>query len=174
VVGDTAEFLGRTLPKYEVAFTNGIDLWQRRFRLAAMFDYRGGYKLYNNTERIRCASRNNCSGAINPKASFEEQARAVAVREDASRTVGGYIVPADFIRFREVSLSYTAPEGFARRYLRGRSMTASAAVRNVGILWTKYNGVDPEATGTATGDAPSEFQAFGPPTYLSLRLNLGF
>ena len=37
-------------------------------------------------------------------------------------------------------------------------------MRNLGILWTKYAGVDPEAFGT-TGDAPSEFQAFAPPTY---------
>jgi hypothetical protein len=33
--------------------------------------------------------------------------------------------------------------------------------------------VDPEAFGT-TGDAPSSFQAFGPPTFYSLRLTLGF
>ena len=33
--------------------------------------------------------------------------------------------------------------------------------------------VDPEAFGT-TGDAPSSFQAFAPPTYFTFRLNLGF
>ena len=49
----------------------------------------------------------------------------------------------------------------------------TGAVRNLGIVWTKYTGVDPEAFGT-TGDAPSEFQAFAPPTYFSFRLNLGF
>jgi hypothetical protein len=47
------------------------------------------------------------------------------------------------------------------------------AARNLGILWTKYDGVDPEAFGT-TGDAPSEFQAFAPNTYYVLRLSLGF
>jgi hypothetical protein len=46
-------------------------------------------------------------------------------------------------------------------------------VRNLGILWTKYTGVDPEAFGTA-GDAPSEFQAFGPPTYFAFRFTFGF
>ena len=52
----------------------------------------------------------------------------------------------------------------------GKGITG--AVRNLGILWTKYSGVDPEAYGT-TGDAPSSFQAFAPPRYVTLRLNLG-
>ena len=55
----------------------------------------------------------------------------------------------------------------------GIGMTATLAARNLGILWTKYTGVDPEAFGT-TGDAPSSFQAFAPPTYYTLRLSFGF
>jgi hypothetical protein len=101
-----------------------------------------------------------------------EQARTVAVREHPSRTVGGFIEDGDFIRFRELSASYTLPEQLTSR-LRGRNVMLTAAVRNIGILWTKYSGVDPEAFGT-TGDAPSSFQAFAPPTYLSLRLTFGF
>jgi hypothetical protein len=46
-------------------------------------------------------------------------------------------------------------------------------VRNLGILWTNYLGVDPESFGT-TGDAPSSFQAFGPPTFFAFRLNLAY
>jgi hypothetical protein len=137
-----------------------------------MADYKGGHMMYNNTERIRCLSRNNCSGLINPKASFLEQARTVAGREHPSRTVAGFFEEGDFIRLREISANFTAPEGWAR-LVRGRNMVATLAVRNAGILWTKYTGVDPEAFGT-TGDAPSEFQAFGPPTYFTFRINLGF
>ncbi|MGZ8376423.1 MAG: SusC/RagA family TonB-linked outer membrane protein [Gemmatirosa sp.] len=172
VVGDTAEFLGYSQPRREVAVTNGFDFWNRRLRLAAMVDYKGGHKNYNNTERIRCASRLNCAGLIDPQASAFEQARTVAVREHASRTVGGFIEDADFIRFRELALSFNAPETFARR-VRTRTLTATLAARNLGILWTKYSGVDPEATGTATGDAPSEFQAFAPTTFYTFRISLG-
>jgi TonB-linked SusC/RagA family outer membrane protein len=173
VVGDTTEFLGYSLPRTEFAVTNGIDFWQRRLRLAAMFDYRGGHKVYNNTERIRCASRNNCSGLINPQSSHLEQARTVAVREHPSRTVGGFIEDGDFVRFRELSLAFTAPDAWVGRVFRGRSLVVTFAARNLHV-WTDYRGVDPEATGTATGNAPSEFQAFGPPTYFTFRLNLGF
>jgi len=76
------------------------------------------------------------------------------------------------MRLREVSLSYTAPESFARA-IKGRNLVLTGAVRNLGTIWTKYTGVDPEAFGT-TGNAPSEFQAFAPPTFISFRLNLGF
>ena len=173
VVSDTATFNGYSSPRREAAVTSGFDLFNRRLRVSAMIDYKGGHKLYNNTERIRCASRFNCAGLISPNSSLFEQARTVMVREHPSRSVAGFIEDADFLRFRELSLSFTAPESWAARYLRGRSLVAAASVRNIGTLWTKYSGVDPEAYG-GTGDGGSEFQAFAPPTYLSFRLNLGF
>ena len=170
-VTDTNVFLGTPLPKRELSVVNTWDMFQRKFRLQAMVDYKGGHLVYNNTERIRCASRFNCAGLISPNATLFEQARTVLVREHPSRSVSGFFEEGDFWRFREVSLSYMPGADFAGRYFRARNITLSAAVRNVGILWTKYTGVDPEAFGT-TGDAPSEFQAFGPPTYFTFRLNL--
>jgi hypothetical protein len=94
------------------------------------------------------------------------------VREHPSRSVSGFFEDGDFLRFRELSFTFNTPERWLSR-LGGRSLVATAAIRNLGILWTDYMGVDPEAFGT-TGDAPSEFQAFGPPTYFSLRFILGF
>jgi TonB-linked SusC/RagA family outer membrane protein len=169
----TASFLGYPLPRYELSLSNGFEFWQRRLRLGAMVDYRGGHKMYNNTERIRCASRLNCSGLINPDASLFEQARTVMVRESTTRSVAGFIEDGDYIKLRELNLSFTAPEAWAARYLHGRSISATIAARNLAVLWTKYSGVDPEAFGT-TGDAPSEFQAFAPPAYYTVRLSLGF
>jgi TonB-linked SusC/RagA family outer membrane protein len=172
-VSGSRVFVGHSNPRHEMALTNGLDLLGRRLRLAGMVDYKGGHKVYNNTERIRCASRLNCEGLISPEASLRDQARTVLVREHPSRSVGGFIEDGDFIRLRELSLAYTLPEAWASRYFRGRSLVATLAARNLGILWTKYSGVDPEAFGT-TGDAPSSFQAFAPPTYYTLRLTFGF
>ena len=171
-VSDERVFVGQPLPRYEAALTNGVDLLQGQLRLSAMVDYKGGHKVYNNTERIRCASRLNCEGLVSPDASLFEQARTVLVREHSTRSVGAFIEDGDFIRLRELSLVYSLPESLERRFFRGRSLTATAAARNLGILWTKYSGVDPEAFGT-TGDAPSSFQAFAPPTYYTLRLTFG-
>lgn len=172
-VSDTAEFHGYPLPKREFAVTNGIEFFNRSLRLSAMIDYKGGHLVYNNTERIRCASRFNCEGLINPNASLFEQARTVMVREHPSRSVAGFFEKGDFVRFRELSLAWTAPRSVASRVLHGRSLSATLAARNLGILWTDYLGVDPEAFGT-TGDAPSSFQAFAPLTYFTFRFNLGF
>ncbi|MBC7894217.1 MAG: SusC/RagA family TonB-linked outer membrane protein [Cytophagaceae bacterium] len=167
------EFHGYPLPRREFAFTNGLEFFKRRVRVAAMVDYKGGHLVYNNTERIRCASRNNCRGLIDPTAPLFEQARTVAVREHPSRTVAGFFEKGDFVRFRELAATFTAPPTWASRLFRGRSLMATLAARNLGILWTDYTGVDPEAFGTS-GDAPSEFQAFGPPTFMSLRFTIGY
>ncbi len=167
------EYHGTNMPKLELAVTNGFDFWNRRLRLSGMVDYKGGHLVYNNSERIRCASRNNCEGLINPEASLFDQARTIMVREHPSRSVAGFFEDGDFIRLREVSLSFDAPDQWAVGALRGRNLTATLAARNLGMIWTKYTGVDPEAFGT-TGDSPSSFQAFGPPTYYTFRISLGF
>lgn len=173
MVSDTAEYHGRSAPKWEVALTNGLSMFEGQLRLDAMIDYKGGHLVYNNTERIRCASRFNCSGLINPEASLFEQARTVMVREHPRRSTGGFFEEGDFLRFRELSMTVTPPTGFAGGILGGRTVTATLAARNLGMIWTKYTGLDPEAFGT-TGDAPSSFQPFGPPTYYSFRLSVGF
>jgi TonB-linked SusC/RagA family outer membrane protein len=172
-VSDTAQYSGRSLPKTEAAFTSSLGMWNGQVRLDALIDYKGGHLVYNNTERIRCASRFNCSGLINPEASLFEQARTVMVREHPSRSVAGFLEEGDFIRFRELALTVTPPSGFAGGVLGGRTVTATLSARNLGVLWTKYTGVDSEAYG-GTGDGGSSFQAFGPPTYYSLRLSVGF
>jgi TonB-linked SusC/RagA family outer membrane protein len=173
VVTDTNVFNGYSSPKREAALSSGVDFLNGRLRLSGMLDYKGGHKVYNNSERIRCASRFNCAGLLSRDASLFEQARTVLVREHPSRSVAGFLEDGDFMRFRELSLSYTVPESWIGRYLRGRSAVATASIRNIGVIWTKYSGTDPEAFGT-TGDSPSSFQAFAPPTYFSFRLNLGF
>ena len=173
VVSDTVEYHGPSAPQWEVALTNGFSLFGGQLRVDAMMDYKGGHLVYNNSERIRCASRFNCQGLIDPEASLFEQARTVMARELSPRSVAGFFEEGDFIRFRELSATVTPPSGFAGGILGGRTLTATLAARNLGMLWTKYTGLDPEAFGS-TANAPSSFQAFGPPTYYTFRLSLGF
>ncbi|MBW3630737.1 MAG: hypothetical protein KY464_15775 [Gemmatimonadetes bacterium] len=51
------------------------------------------------------------------------------------------------------------------------SLSATLSARNL-KLWTDYSGSDPE-TGYG-GDVRSDFQSQPPPTYFTLRVNLGF
>jgi hypothetical protein len=153
-----------------------VDLLHKSLRLVALFEYKGGNLYYNNTERIRCASRNNCNGLMNPKASFQEQAMAVAHLVSPTTTLDGFYQPGSFVRWREMNVQYTIPNTLVARYMRGRTASLNFAARNLHV-WTKYRGLDPEIdfqSGVSTNGAPQEFQSMGTPTYFILRLNLGF
>ena len=173
VVGDTAEFLGHVQPRHQVAVTPAVELLGRRLRLSAMFDYRGGHKIWNDTERIRCGSRGNCIGTSKLGAPLFEQARAVAFREVG--TLAGYFEDGDFVKLREVSASYAVPDRFLGRLRGVRSLSINLAARNLAV-WTDYSGIDPEldiAASDGTEEA-NQFQTLGAPTTYVLRLNIGF
>ncbi|MGQ0540092.1 MAG: SusC/RagA family TonB-linked outer membrane protein [Gemmatimonadaceae bacterium] len=174
-VGDSVVFRGYTTPRHVATLTTGFDLFKRRLRLQTMFDYRGGNLHYNNTERIRCVSRQNCAGLMDPNASFDNQAMVVANRDHPSRTLDGFFQPGEFVRLRELSAVYNLSPSLAARLFRARSASIVATARNL-KFWTDYRGVDPETEFNVTtgSDAPSEFQTLGPPTFWVLRFNLGF
>ncbi len=62
------------------------------------------------------------------------------------------IQPADFIRWRELSVSYSVPSERLRK-INARSLTFTVSGRNL-HLWSRYPGVDPEvnAIGRTTSD----------------------
>ncbi len=172
-VADSAQFVGYANPRWEVTYTTGFDLFNRRLRIVGLFDHKSGYYQLNGTDRIRCESRLNCRGLVDPTAPLWEQARVVALRETSSRTQWGFIEKATFIRLREASLTYDFPASWARTF-RASRMSFTAAGRN---LWkaTGWSGMDPEANyfEGATGIV-SNFQTAPPPTYWTFRLNVGF
>jgi TonB-linked SusC/RagA family outer membrane protein len=174
-VDSVVSFRGPSSPTQFLTVTPGIDLFGRKLRLTALFDYRGGNKYYNNTERIRCVSRQNCNGLMNPSSSFEEQAMVVSTRNNPVATLDGFFQPGAFVKLREVSATYQLPSFFSGA-MRARSAAITLSARNV-AKWTKYRGVDPENDFTAANantNNPSDFQTFGAPTYFIFRFNLGY
>jgi TonB-linked SusC/RagA family outer membrane protein len=173
VVADSMKFVGYANPRWEVTYTTGFDLFNKRLRVVGLLDHKSGYYQLNGTERIRCESRLNCRGLVDPTAPLWEQARVVALRETPSRTQWGFIEKATFIRLREVSATYDLPDRWAR-YFRASRLSFTAAGRNV---WkgTAWSGMDPEANyfEGATGTV-SNFQTAPPPTTWTFRLNVGF
>jgi len=174
-VADSATYLGVANPKHNVSLTTGIELFGRRLRLSTLVDWRGGFLWYNNTERIRCVSRQNCNGLMNPEASLEEQAMVVATRDHPSRTLAGFFQEGDFVRLRELSATYSVPDALLGRLRGVRSASLNLSARNL-ALWTKYRGIDPESFRDAGSSANTgdDFQGLGPPSYYVLRLNVGF
>src|SRR6266513_1025202 len=172
-VADSAQFVGYANPRWEVIYTTGWDLFKKRFRIVALFDHKSGFYQLNGTERIRCESRLNCRGLVDPNAPLWEQARVVALRETPSRTQWGFIEKASFIRLRELAATYDLPDRWARMFSASR-LSFTVAGRNI---WkaTGWSGMDPEANyfDGATGTV-SNFQTAPPPTLWTFRLNVGF
>jgi TonB-dependent starch-binding outer membrane protein SusC len=82
-------------------------------------------------------------GTNQPTAPLWLQARAVA-NETAFNALD--VEDGSFVRFRELSLTYTLPQSVVRA-LRTHSLSVTAAVRNL-ALWTRYTGADPEVSNT--------------------------
>ena len=99
----------------------------------------------------------------------------VATRDHPSKTLDGFFQPGSFIKLREISATWTAPDNFAQRFARAQSLSFTASARNL-KTWTRYRGVDPETDFTASEatNVPQDFQTVGPPSYFIFRLNVGF
>jgi TonB-linked SusC/RagA family outer membrane protein len=170
-VGDTAEYRGRTMPNKEASLNSSVTLFDGRVRVGTQFDYRGGHYIDNAIESFRCTPILNCRGLVDRTAPLEEQARAQAVYNEA--TEWGYYEPAWFIKMRELSFTFFAPDSWARRF-RASRLSLTLAGRN---LWTitDYSGVDPEVNAFAQDNfASSDFESQPQVRYWTARLNVGF
>lgn len=170
-VGDDAVFRGRALPNKEASLNSAVTLFDGLVRVGTQFDYRGGHYLDNAIESFRCTPVLNCRGLVDRTAPLEEQAKAQALLTEA--TEWGYYEPAWFIKMRELSLTFFAPDAWARRF-RASRLSLTLAGRN---LWTitDYSGVDPEVNAFAQDNfATSDFESQPQVRYWTARLNIGF
>ncbi len=141
ILQDTAIYMGPSIPTREVAFSNTFTLFDR-LHLHGLLDYKGGHYMFNVKDWRR--DRSGVSWAtVNPAADPDE----VLVRQFASQTFLD-IQKADFLKLRDLSVSYDLPAAFLDRFGVRRS-TLTLAGHNLKI-WTKYGGADPEVN--FTGD----------------------
>jgi TonB-dependent starch-binding outer membrane protein SusC len=173
-VGPNPVFLGSSIPKTNITLNAGITFFHNRVRLGGQLDYRGDWKAYNLTERFRCVGVGfNCDAVNTVKASAADQARAVAAGSSLFHfTQAGYIEDGSFLKLREASLTYYAPEAWAN-LLHATSMQISVTGRNL-LKWTNYDGIDPELNGNGQSDSPDDFLTQPPVRTLAVRVVLGF
>jgi TonB-linked SusC/RagA family outer membrane protein len=135
-------FLGNSVPTNEGSFTAGLTLF-KNLRLNSFVDWRGGYKKLDGNQRVRCNLFALCRENYFPR---DAQYSAVDLAEIQGGTAFTYnlIQDASFVRFRELSASYTLPASVARA-LRASRASVTVAGRNLG-LWTDFKGLDPEAS----------------------------
>jgi TonB-linked SusC/RagA family outer membrane protein len=156
-------YLGRSEPLHEGAFTSTFTLFDR-FRVYGLMDFKTGFKKWDHVLRVRCSLNNTCpesrqgplaqgqptGGFVDPSiaqsAEFQNDPmyRAMLASFQRGDNFGDtYTNDASFLRFREVSLTYSVPPQFAQRVGATRA-TVSVAARNL-YTFTDWTGMDPEA-----------------------------
>ena len=170
VVADEPVGLGTPFPKRLLSVTPDLTLF-KYVRVSGLIEYRGGHKLLNLTERFRCNFTQTCRGLQDATAPLHEQARAMAT---LLGTEAGFVEDADFVKFRELSVTLNAPQQWADR-MRIGSVSLTLAGRNL-KTWTDYTGYDPEANENAafTNFSTDEFNTQPQVRYFTARVTVGW
>lgn len=167
-LGAAPVFLGNPFPDHGITIRPDITVMQR-WHVAALFDGRYGNKLFNSTEQFRCGL-SNCQGRNDPKASLADQAAAVA---NILGTQAGYIEDGSFMKLREVSLTFDAPDAWAHG-IGAAALSISVSGRNL-KTWTNYKGLDPELNEAGQSNfTTADFLTQPPVRTWVTRINLTF
>lgn len=157
-------YLGKPTPDWSGAIGTDVTLFQN-FKISTLFEYKfGNYSVHDLTGALRrghaLIGRNERKSAeieailLNPASTAQERydAGLIWARELKGLTPFdglNEVHPADFLRWRELSLTYTVAPGLAEKF-RARSMAVTVAGRNLGII-TKFPGTDPEMNALSRG-----------------------
>ncbi|HSK21367.1 MAG TPA: SusC/RagA family TonB-linked outer membrane protein [Longimicrobiales bacterium] len=135
-------YMGPSRPTREAAFTSTFSLFND-FRIYTQFDYRGGHYQWcaacslGTRSDLNTWEVNTGGTPLNPDVTVAD---VLALRSLQTKS---HISKADYLKFRELSLTYAVPERFTS-VLPGSRFSVTLAGRNLG-LWTKYKGKgDPE------------------------------
>ena len=150
--------LGKPTPDYTGAFGATLT-FARNWRLNGLFEYKGGDYTYwclicgfRNASPVGTNSElfaRTQATLLNPASTPQQRLEAAKTWATELASLTPYqglneVSDGDFVRFRELSLTYTVPQNFTSRF-GGRDMAISLTGRNL-MLWTKYQGVDPEVS----------------------------
>jgi TonB-dependent starch-binding outer membrane protein SusC len=127
-------YIGPSTPTREASLSNTFTFFNN-LRLYVFADYKGGNYMWNAGEFIRYSN-----GVSKIGANRELDPEAYAERTSGSTLP--FVTKADFVKLREVALSYTLPQRFTQSF-GSDEVTFSVAGRNL-AMWTDYLGMDPE------------------------------
>lgn len=170
---DINSYIGKPIPDWAGSF--GGDLtFLRRFHFTTMFEFRAGnYMVHDLTSAFRRShgliGRNTQRAAeieailLNPSSTAEQRLEAGRIWATELKALTPFdgmneIYKADFVRWREASLTYDVPIRIAQRS-GARSMAITLAARNL-ALFTSYPGADPELNYAGRGQGSSLAQNF--------------
>ncbi len=174
VVVDTenAVYIGNPLPEREFSFSTDLR-FRDWLRVGALLDYKGGHKLLNMTRAWRCSTNrdHNCDALYDVNTSLEDQAAIIG--QSYYNTYAGFIEDADFVKLREVSLTFALPRDLAGSFgAKGLSLTLAG--RNL-ATWTDYRGLDPEMNYAGQANfTTADFFTLPPNRYFTVRVDANF
>ena len=172
-LSDSAVFRGSALPTKEASLNSQLAIFGGKVIIGTQFDYRGGHLVDNSLEQFRCFSVQNCRGLYDASAPLEQQALVQATFLPGGGNSVAFLEPGWFIKLRELSFTFEAPDRWARAF-RASRLSLTLAGRN---LWTitDYSGVDPEVNAFAQDNfATGDFESQAQVRYFTARLNVGF
>lgn len=169
-VGDTAVYLGSSIPTKEMSFTPTLELFNKKLRVSTQFDGKFDLKKLNNTLRHQCQVAFSCRGRADITAPLDMQVTAMGVTKNVYT---GFFEDGSFVRWREMTVSYEMPGNWANK-LRASRWNMILTARNLGVM-TNYSGVDPEAAVSQSDTRGGEdFFSTPPLRILMLRMNFSF
>jgi hypothetical protein len=153
-VSDSASYIGSSLPTQTGTVSTYVGLFGGAIAVGASFDGAGGYKIYNSNAMYTAYNGVYLREQNVRSAPLWLQARAVAASENRYYACcSSFFEDGSFVRFRELSLTYTVPPRWVH-LARLTSLSMTAAVRNL-ALWTRFTGPDPEVSNPGGGNNPA-------------------
>ena len=178
-VGDSAVYVGRQEPKYQLNLNTGVTLLHGTLAITATFAYQDGLT------QLNAGAANSGIFALIPNAPGTTLATQAAIaanlcEEDPTKSclnspsaIGQYQTVNTF-RFNDLSINYTVPRTLSRWFRVPRVMLALQG-SNLG-LHTNYRGIDPNVNAFSTvylGDQTADNGQIPEPRTWWLKLTLG-
>jgi TonB-dependent SusC/RagA subfamily outer membrane receptor len=153
-------YLGTATPALAGSVGNTLTLG-KRLRLYALVDFKRDYIEQSTTELLRCSGAVGaglCRQNYYPQEFTPVQLAEATVGPLTQFYQDQYYQSGAFVKFRELSATYTIPEQWVRGFSRASFTLAARELHT----WTKFHGLDPEAYLT-TGPLNGSDQAITPP-----------
>ena len=189
-VADTFEVVGNAMPTFEASWSNTFTVF-KNFRVSTLIDTKQNFLLNNLTDYFRETQLVRSNRRLDPTVlSARERLRrygnptsgqpAFVQLNGTGTTVDqvrdAYLQPGDFVRFRELGVTYNVPQRLLTKFFGTRTASVGFAMQNI-ALWTNYEGADPEVVTDPTasfGTGRQDFLTLPNPKRALLRLNLSF
>jgi TonB-linked SusC/RagA family outer membrane protein len=147
--GSGRRVVGQPFPKNSQSLWTSLTLLQS-FRITTLFERKGGFELYSDAQEDRNpGALTGLTSSFGEKWAFR-QTQSTPVEQammEQNRLLGNhagvFMHEGNFVKWRELRVTYTVPRDVASRYLRTTRAQIYIGGRNL-ATWTDYPGLDPE------------------------------